>query len=275
MPNSNDSTEPVWRLLRIECDLVDVEVISDVLWTRGAAAVEECPSDSGRVVLRTHLADTDIIERLQARFSGIVISVDEVPTRVSETWRIHASPTHVVDDMWLVPEWCTPPPESRAIIIEPGATFGLGDHPTTVLALRAALRASRSGERIHDHGTGSGVLAIAMILWRGATVSTDDIAPESRGVVEANAHRNAVAAPLWSEGLPSKASLDGLVANILAPVLRENATHIESIVRSGGWIVLSGIRRDQLDSVVSRYVDSDTEAVEEIDGWVGVLLRRR
>jgi len=262
--------------LRIECDPADVEVISDVLWSHGAAAVEELPGTRGRSVLRTHLADAAVIEDLRGRFHGISVGVDEVPTRVSETWRAHAVPAHVVDDLWLVPAWCAPPAGAKAVMVEPGATFGLGDHPTTVLALRRVLAVCAEGARVHDHGTGSGVLAVALSAWRGAEMSADDIAPESRAVVAANARLNSVDVPTWTEGLPTGvSSFDGIVANILAPVLREDAPRLEALVRPGGWIVLSGLRADQVDSVTSRYATSDVETVEEKDGWVAVVLRRR
>lgn len=276
MPNSDDSTEPVWRLVRVECDPAEVELISDFLWVCGAAAVEEVADHDGYAVVRTHMADFAVIDRILERFPSCAVSVDEVPVSVSETWRKHAVATHINDDIWIVPAWCPAPERTRSILIEPGATFGLGDHPTTVLAIRSALAACERGDRVHDHGTGSGVIAVVLAKCSGANVSVDDIAPESPATVEANARRNSIDPPRFFAGLPVEgASLDGLVANILAPVLRHDAPTIEEIVRPGGWIVLSGLRSEQVDSVVACYPGCDVEHLQHLDGWAGVRLRRR
>lgn len=275
MPNSDGSTEPTWRLLRIGCDAATSDLISDALWSAGVQAVEEAVDETGRVVLRTHTASEELPELLRTRFPGITVDHDDVATAVADTWRVHVSATHVGGDHWIVPAWCDAPTGSESIFIEPGATFGLGDHPTTVLALRHALATCAPGERVHDHGTGSGVLAVALTRWRSAVCSVDDIALEARSVVEDNARRNGVGCPSWIDGLPGgTARVDAVVANILAPVLRADARRIVELVVEGGWIVLSGMRDDQVEDVLSHYAGCHEIARSTTEGWTAVTLRR-
>ena len=282
MPTSEESTEAAtpqresWVLLRIVCAAEQSELIADHLWTLGVQAVEETMLGDGRVELRTHVGDDRELETaLMDRFGDVVVSRVEVPVRVADTWRAHARPTEIDAGLWLCPAWVEPRPPGHVVLVEPGATFGLGDHPTTVLALRLALAACAPGERIHDHGAGSGVLAVALSAWRGARVSVDDIAPDSFGVAAANAGLNGVDAPEWCAELPPVGSeLDGVVANILAPVLRDHSCAIQDAVRVGGWIVLSGMRADQLDAVLAHYRACSVTTSETREGWSAVLLRK-
>src|SRR5439155_618396 len=49
------------------------------------------------------------------------------------------------------------------VILDPGLSFGTGQHPTTVFCLRELARLRKPGERqaFLDIGTGSGILAVA------------------------------------------------------------------------------------------------------------------
>jgi len=269
------STE-VWRLLRIDTDPEHAELISDLLWSWGVLAVEEMALGSDRVRLFTHVDHgDDLVDRLVAVNPGVSVGWDEVPRSVADTWRAHAGPVHINDDHWIVPAWLDERPSGTMLIIEPAGTFGLGDHPTTTLGLRAALSVCLPGQRVHDHGAGSGVLALALSAWRGAVTSTDDIAREARSVIAHNARLNRLSEPLWCADVASAGrGLDGIVANILAPVLRDNAPGIMAAVRDGGWIVLSGMRAEQVDGVVAHYGECDVLNVDLLEGWGAVTLRK-
>lgn len=266
-----------WSLVRLTVPLEVAELVIDELLARGAAAVEEIGGGIGTVVLRTSLGDeaeaslTDLVDR----FRGVEIAKECVSRSVADTWRDHASVTEVDAGLWLVPAWLAPPPtEATTVLVEPFDTFGLGNHPTTVAALRLARRVVPYGARLHDHGTGSGVIAVAMGLTHGCRLSADDIHPGSRVAMAHNSVTNGVAEPEWFEGLPPE-RVDVVVANILAPVLRDHASAMSESVRSGGWVILSGMREDQFEGVVSRFADFQVVETEIIDGWIAAALRRQ
>lgn len=281
------SSDSSWTLLRLEVPAHLVELVIDDLLMRGAAAVEEIEASdddsrigNGSVVLRTSLGvdvsdatGTQMLHEMSSRFPDVIIATEDVPRSVADTWREHARAVRVDDSLWLCPAW-VPPPEGDAsyVVVEPFDTFGLGNHPTTVGALRLARRYVSPGARLHDHGTGSGVIAVAMTSTHGCRVSADDIHPGSRGALEHNAVVNGIAVPEWTIGLPQN-DVDAVVANILAPVLRQEASAIVRRVRRGGVVVLAGMRADQVDGVVECYESCHVIETEMIDGWVAVALR--
>ncbi len=120
---------PAWRLAEIVVDAEKSELLADGLWALGVVAVEEAVADDGRTLLRTSV-DESATDRLQALAEGHGARLQwlSVPVEVADTWRQHAVPTHVSDDLWLVPAWLEPPP-GRAVLVEPFDTFGLGNHP--------------------------------------------------------------------------------------------------------------------------------------------------
>lgn len=266
-----------WVLVEFETDDVLAEIVSAELWARGVVAVEELKRTPGRTVLRTSLgADSDIAVREISSLHPVVVTHVSFPSSVADTWREHAEPTHVLDDVWLVPAW-QEAIGGRAIMVEPFDTFGLGNHPTTVLTLRNAVRLIESSSRVLDLGSGSGVLAVSLARLCGCTVDAFDIAPQGESALRHNAGLNNVQDLVkWRGEINSgdDHSYDAVMANILAPVLRELADDIQSVTARGGTIVLSGIRTEQVESVVGRYAECAVVNVDEMDGWAGVVLRR-
>lgn len=276
MPTEDSARSATWTVIAVSVAADEAELVCDALMQLGAVAVEEHVSESGAIVLRTSLGDDGILRvaSLAEHFTSVTIDVEEIPRSVVDTWRAHATASQVDQGLWLVPAWLNPPGDGIGVLIEPFDTFGLGNHPTTILALRLARRHTRPGSRLHDHGTGSGVIAVAMTLTHGCATSADDIHPGSRAAVSHNATINGVTAPRWITGLPRE-GVDVMVANILAPVLRAHASLIESAVVPGGTIVLSGLRTEQLADVVSHYRSCDTIDRDDDAGWSAVALRRR
>jgi ribosomal protein L11 methyltransferase len=269
-------TEPGnWVLTDLRMPSELAEIVSDALWAGGVAAIEEIEAE-GFVVLRTSV-DPGIVELVLASHPGVIAEQTSFSRTVADTWREHAAPSRVTDALWLVPAWSQPLPGTTALMIEPFDTFGLGNHPTTLLALRAALDHAHGASRVVDVGTGSGVLAVALSAVTGCRSTGTDIAPQSQAALRHNAELNGVGHLVgWSA---STAGLDDgagnlVVANILAPVLRDIAPELERVCAAGGTIVLSGMREEQVDGVVARFVSCRESSRTAEDGWaVSVLVR--
>lgn len=274
MPNSDASTDS-WSLVDFVVPVSDAELVSDALWSMGVVAIEEIEGPDGTLTLRTSMGENPraAIATVSSAFPHVRTEQVSVPRAVADTWREHATATHVVEDVWFVPAWVDAPAGARAIFVEPLDTFGLGNHPTTVLALRLALRHCDLSTTVFDLGCGSGVLAVAASALHDTDCQVYDIADGARRAVEINAELNGVDVPQWVEERPMT-PVRTVFANILAPVLIElSATIIDSCTH-GGTIVLSGMRTEQVERVLRSYEGTTEIAREEIDGWTAVVIRR-
>jgi ribosomal protein L11 methyltransferase len=275
--NSDESTRKPphtdWSLVEFVTTAVESELVSDYLWSLGVVAIEELPEDDDHVVLRTSVGEhpTESIERVQQLFPSVQTRSVFVPRSVADTWRQHATPTWVTDSVVLVPAWCKAPADSKAIYVEPADTFGLGNHPTTVLALRLALRHTQYEATVFDFGCGSGVLGIALSKTHQCQVSMYDIADGAQWVVEENCRLNNVSTVSWSQW-PATQKHDVVLANILAPVLIAEAQAITAAIKPGGILVLSGMREEQVQSVLKHYGGLTEVTQETQDGWTAVAL---
>ena len=164
MSNFDESTNSTtWTLVDFVVDITDAELVADTLWSLGVVAIEELNPSANMVTLRTSMGESphDTIASLRETFPHVEVSTVEIDRAVADTWREFAEPTHVVDDVYLVPAWRDAPPGSRAIFIEPLDTFGLGNHPTTVLALRLALRCVQPRSTVFDFGDANEPASVA------------------------------------------------------------------------------------------------------------------
>ena len=252
------------------------ELLADVLWAMGVVAIEERTTDTSLITLRTSMGEdpTDAINAVRIAFPDVITDIVGVPRSVADTWREHATATWINEAVALVPAWVTAPDGSVPISIEPLDTFGLGNHPTTVLALRLALLHIAADTHVIDVGCGSGVLAIALSCVKNCSGSVYDIAESARGAVDANALLNGTTNVEWTDNWQAMRT-DALLANILAPILKAESVSIQTTVNDGGLIVLSGMRTEQVDEVLKHYSQCREIDRETLDGWTAVVLQKQ
>ncbi len=209
-----------------------------------------------------------------ARWAWRFVEVDET---VADTWRNHVEPVWVDGDLVICPAWVPFVADAgvTTLTIEPGSTFGLGDHPTTILSLRAVRAALVPGARVLDVGCGSGVLAVGACVLGASEATAIDIFPAAVPTTEANAAANGVADRVRVSTTPV-ALIDGpydiVVANILAPVLIELADDLRRVVAPSGVLIISGVLADH-----HRHVEEALRPLRRTnrttrDGWAALTL---
>ncbi len=174
-----------------------------------------------------------------------------------------------------------------AIEVDAGQAFGTAHHGTTkgcLLALQRVMKRQHFNN-ILDLGTGSGVLAIAAAkLQKSAYVTASDIDPISVRVARENCINNNVghlvetlcATGLHHSSLQSQMPYDLLVANILAGPLIKMAPNLSRAVNRNGYLILSGLLRNQSRSVIATYRNNHftLESRIPLDEWMTLILRR-
>lgn len=266
----------------------EAELGADLLWGWGIVALEERDLGTGMTELWTALGELDrelepLVSTVPGRWSWRFVDVD---ASVTETWRRYATATRVTPGLVCVPAWVgyDASPGETVLFIEPGPTFGLGDHPTTLLTLRALAGELAAGHgsrpRVLDVGCGSGVLAVAACRLGAAAAVAIDISPASPAITAANATRNGVAGMIEASCTPLGEvadEFDLVTANILAPVLIELAGDLRRVLAPGGVLILSGLLDGRYDHVLAALDDHGPPlslvGVERLDGWVALVLR--
>ncbi len=185
-------------------------------------------------------------------------------------------PIRAGERLWIVPTWHEPPdPGALNIVLDPGAAFGTGSHPTTRLCLAWLEREVRAGDSVLDYGCGSGILAIAALKLGAATATGVDVDPLALEAARYNASRNHVALALADARDAPTGRFRVTVANILANPLRMLAPLLAEHTQPGGAIALSGILEDQAAAVVEAYAPhARLEVAARDSGWVLLAGRR-
>jgi ribosomal protein L11 methyltransferase len=179
--------------------------------------------------------------------------------------------------LWIVPTWHTAPePDAINIVLDPGAAFGTGSHPTTRLCLEWLERTVAAGDSVLDYGCGSGILGIAALKLGAASAVGVDIDPLALEAARYNSRQNEVALAVVSaaERIPGVARLT--VANILANPLRMLAPLLAAHTAMNGRLALSGILDTQAAEVAAAYAPWADLAIEgRAEAWVLLAGMRR
>lgn len=179
------------------------------------------------------------------------------------------------------------PREKMALQIDAAAAFGSGEHATTAGCLQAMLALKAEGVcpwNVLDMGTGSGILAIAAWkLWHTPVLAVDN---DEEAVRVAKNHVRANNVPAASSvtcivgdgfhtaAVQNKKPFDLITANILAGTLIEMAEDLKAVCDEGGYVILSGILKEQVIYVLSVYEALGFEEKKRIDieDWSTLIL---
>jgi ribosomal protein L11 methyltransferase len=199
-------------------------------------------------------------------------------------------PVRVAERIVLVPpeKGFASGPEDVVIRIMPGASFGAGRHPTTRLALRGiefALTRSKEpsigpGTRVLDIGTGTGVLAMAAVLLGIESGVGIDHDPCAVAEAKANVRLNGLDARIAVDDTALErisGSFALIAANLRLPTLLRLAPSVAAWTPSGAAVVISGIRLEEEEALLSAYAELSFEPMwrGEEDEWAGAALLRR
>ena len=170
----------------------------------------------------------------------------------AESWKRHFHPLEIGKSLLVKPSWS----KKRAcknqavVILDPGLSFGTGQHPTTSFCLGAIAHGRKrdTTQSFLDIGTGSGILAIAAAKLGYQPVQAFDFDPESVRVARANARKNHVESRMQlTRGditkLPLKTArqFDLVCANLISNLLISENRRLVNRLKPGGTLVLAGI----------------------------------
>jgi ribosomal protein L11 methyltransferase len=193
----------------------------------------------------------------------------------------------IAEKIWICPSGVAPPenlsPDRIFIRVQHGAAFGIGDHPTTRLALRglafAIANAPLPPSTALDIGTGTGVLAIAAARLGADRVLALDIDPCARTEAAGNVAENGLAGKIEISGTPMdrvRGSFSLVLANLRPPTLSKLADLINGFTGPGAFAVFSGFRPPEWPALAAQYRTKRWQSCwsEEQNGWAAVVCTK-
>jgi len=274
--------ESLWQIsvsTSLEAEEAVVELLGRV-FARPAAVYENAQTGRAEVsVYCPKIADWSALRRAElraglkaAQLGGLDIGAGIIRARRvaredwSESWKRHFQPIDIGGRLLIKPSWIKRRPRKNqaVVVLDPGLSFGTGNHPTTAFCLRELVRYREPSrpQSFLDIGTGSGILAIAAVKLGYRPVLAMDFDPEAVRVAKQNARQNGVARlarfsrqDITRLPLASAGQYDFICANLMANLLVAEKRRIAGRLRAGGKLVLAGILREEFSQVQAAYED--------------------
>ena len=261
------SNKPLWRV-SVATSLEAEDAVAEMLGTlfdTAAAAYFNLESGISTVsVFRDQKPDTknlkaEITAGLKRIFQcGLKIGAGKIEiVKVKredwkESWKRHCHPLEIGQTLLVKPSWSKQRPRKNqaVVILDPGLSFGTGQHPTTSFCLNEVVRCwnNETPQSFLDIGTGSGILAIAAVKLGYQPVHAFDFDPESVRVAKENARKNRAdakckitRADITKLSLKPARQYDQVCANLISNLLIAEKRRIVNHLKPNGTLVLAGI----------------------------------
>jgi ribosomal protein L11 methyltransferase len=276
-----------WLELAAEVPREAEEAAADILRRfapRGVAIEPAGPC----VVVKAYLPDgSDLARQRRAARRALASLPATVRSRWlweedwAEAWKEFFPVLRVSRRLVICPAWRSYRARAgEAVIrIDPGMAFGTGQHPTTLMCLRALEEAIQPGMDVLDLGTGSGILALAAARLGAATVLALDTDPQAVRSARENARLNGLEAVVRvKEGTLDDAPspFDVVAANISAAVIVELAGAMAAALKPGGVLIAGGFIGETAASVAAALTAASLSVERTLSdsAWRTHLARR-
>jgi ribosomal protein L11 methyltransferase len=276
MSKSATTEAPVWQV-SLDVPTCLEEPITELLGTLlEQPASAYCPLESDLSVVSAYITDRShwnaakgrlLKEQIQCFFpeeaEGLDLKIHCRKIKANdwqESWKRHFKPLEIGERLLIKPSWNKRKPKKnqQLVVLDPGLSFGTGQHATTRFCLEEIerLQITSQSQSLLDIGTGSGILAIAAVKLGFSPVKAFDFDPDSVQVTNENASDNGVLdqiqitkSDLTKLKPSTRQRYDFVCANLTHDILKSCADTIVNRVKPGGCLLLAGILKEQFPAV--------------------------
>jgi ribosomal protein L11 methyltransferase len=302
--NTNDTTNQ-WLKLSFLCPLPLLEPASDLLGVLSGSGVEQSPeTDAGATISGFFQLGTtedggettvqSVMDQVQAQleelFALYELTLPSFETTLmadedwATSWQQYFKPFEIVPGLIIKPSWeeFTPEANQQVIEMDPGMAFGTGQHASTQMALSLI---QDSMQQLHapsafDVGTGTGILAMAALLFGARYALAIDNDPEAVRVALENIEHNGLAERIAVRTTPVEEVSETfplVIANIVHDVLIAIAPSLVKRTAPGGHLILAGILSGaQEENIIKHYGELGCSILNRkyTDEWVSLQFER-
>lgn len=279
-------TEQDWIIVTLGVREAESEEIAE--WIREALGVEPVEISRPRSPdcwLELYFTDPTQAQLAQKaltrKFPGHPCAIRQCDARDWQSfWKNHFHTQAIGERLQIVPVWEDVPDNGRAtILLDPGLSFGTGDHFTTHFCLEQIDHVFSQGlppGSMLDAGTGSGILAIAAEKLGCTCIEAFDFDPLCLEYTRENLQRNnARHIHLFehdiTQGIPG-GPYDLVCANIFSRLLIQSAECLAKSTR--GRLIITGILQTESDDVSHAFMEQGgREILWDGNGeWCGMVF---
>ena len=237
-------------------------------------------AEAGRATIQDQVASLDLSAPLTA------LTVRELdPADWSEEWKRFYNIQHIGDRLVIRPSWLAYDARDDEVVIDidPGASFGTGQHETTRLCLAAIDRYLEASGTVIDVGCGSGILAIAAARLGACSVRAVDRDPEAIRVTRENAGSNGVSSRIeadagslgadWPWPADATRGADLVIVNITSTIVLELVPAIVGALAPSGRAIVSGFLANDAHEIEAAIEQTGLSRIEtRVEGdWACIV----
>lgn len=211
--------------------------------------------------------------------------VDQTPVDEEDwanSWKQYFKVLKIGERTVIRPSWEEYEKKQDEIVIDldPGMAFGTGSHATTSQAMELTEKYLKTGDKVIDVGTGSGIISIQAAKLGASFVNAYDYDAVAVKSAERNVEDNNLSTVISVKqndllsGIQEKANL--IIANIVADVIIRLIPQLDSHLSENGKIILSGIIEKRLQEIKELLEEYNFEIFEsrEKEGWYALGVKR-
>ncbi len=247
-----------------------------------------------QIKLYLEASDAAGLARLKDAVAALGLSAESelLPdTDWEESWKENYRAVEVGSRFVVLPCWLDAKdhPGRLPVILDPGLTFGTGEHPSTQMVLEFMEEAIAPGAACLDLGSGSGILSIAALRLGAKSAIGVDIDPKAEDIARENAAYNGFAAPEFTaltgnvttdRPLMDRLRLgryDVVLVNIVADVIIGLAPVLPAFLEKDSILICSGILHDRLAEVTGALEQAGLTVtqVRAREDWRSITAKRR
>lgn len=210
-----------------------------------------------------------------------------------DNWKQYYKPFKIGQRLVVCPSWeeYAPAAGEKLLLIEPGGSFGTGQHYTTRLCLELLEQFLPPSAKLLDLGCGTGILSIGALHLGAAQAVGVDIEEHAARAAAENAARNGYDEPqyraLWGDiladetlapkllGYAAGGGYDIITVNIVADVIMAMSGLFAGLLAGTGLVIASGVIDSRRAEVLQtmRGQGYDLLAEREENGWCAFAFR--
>jgi len=204
-----------------------------------------------------------------------VLVTDEPEQDYAELTKKYFRPIQI-EGLTILAPWNKTKRKGPRILIEPGMAFGTGRHESTRIMIKLMNDVDMKDKKVLDIGCGSAILSLYAALLGAKKVfavdNDEDTVLSARKNIELN---NTSVIEITCCDLQQVSGMyDVVLANIDIRTFKATSSHILTLLRKGGYLVISGILGRDRKELLSLFDSLSCLRVEQKNAWRGFVFQK-